>query len=90
MINPKDPAYYSASEGYDPGDKFRGSAHFVIHKPGAMTIELEIASRILANTWPLFVSTASNLNQIISIEERNDVIKDSLVLARKLIEEANK
>lgn len=51
-----------------------------LHKPGAMTIELEIASRILANS--------DILNSGLSKQE--SLIKESIAVSRKLIEEASK
>lgn len=80
MIKPKDPAYYSASEHHDPGNARRPASTFIVHKPGVMTIELEIASRILANS--------DVLNSGLSRQE--SLIKESIAVARKLIEEANK
>lgn len=80
MINPKDPFHPILSKDY--------SNEYYLS--GGMTIELEIASRILANTWALFVKTASDAKESPKSNDIENLCKNALSLSRKLIEEANK
>lgn len=89
MINPKDPAYPHAynivTEFWDKktGDH-KEEIRTEYHK--GLSIELEIASRILAAE----IIGNSNMGHYVTKDDLPEIIKSSLDCARKLIEEASK